>query len=108
MKSTLTLQLVAFKALVMLCCGRIFCQFKFLPYDAKFDSEGQFLRDFNETFTEYSLYTEVYINDIDFTLKCINLHTDSNQSIAITEPNTGVAKTGFLEKYEHSVGQNFQ
>jgi hypothetical protein len=25
------------------------------------------LRDFDETFTEYSLYTEVYINDKDFT-----------------------------------------
>jgi hypothetical protein len=58
----------------------------------------------NETFTEYSLYTEVYINDIDFTLKCIHLHTNLNQSIEITEPNTGVAKTEFLEKYECSVG----
>jgi hypothetical protein len=38
--------------------------FKFLLYDAKFDSV---LREFNETFTDYSLYTEVYRNDIDFT-----------------------------------------
>jgi hypothetical protein len=64
----------------------------------------QFLRDFNATFTEYSVYTEVYINDIDFTLRCTNSRIDSNQSIEITKPNTGAAKTEFLEKYERSVG----
>jgi hypothetical protein len=38
----------AFKALVTLCCGRISSAwgFKFLPYDAKFDSEGHYFPNF--------------------------------------------------------------
>ena len=37
-------------------------------------------------------------------LKCITLQIDSNRSIEITEPKTGVAKIQFFEKYDRSVG----
>jgi hypothetical protein len=45
-----------------------------------------------------------YVSLLSLLLKCINLHIDSNQPIAITQPNTGVAKTKFFEKYNHNAG----
>jgi len=41
---------------------------------------------------------------LSFLLKCIKLQIDSNWSIEIIEPNIGVAKIQFFEKYDRSVG----